>query len=216
LSTDSIARYPLDVIVDGLAIFTGKRRVGTLPPGADARYLLGIVRNLGDEPEGIAITEELLHARDQKACDARNVRACMMLGFMLRDGRYRPVSSQGETGRYQPPGRGGWLVVALELGVSCTRARRRRERGGRHVLPLDTGPGAAPRSRRRGVGGAARPGTRRVVPACLGAGGLSKGDGCPRAVAVAPVLVARGATRLSQSPLDPRESADAGAGTRAA
>jgi hypothetical protein len=59
----AIARYPLDVIVDGLAIFEGKRRVGTLPPGVDARYLLGIVRNLGDEREGLAIAEELLRAR---------------------------------------------------------------------------------------------------------------------------------------------------------
>ena len=59
----AIARYPLDVIVDGLAIFEAKGRVGTLPPGVDARYLLGIVRNLGDEREGIAIAEELLRAR---------------------------------------------------------------------------------------------------------------------------------------------------------
>ena len=59
----AMARYPLDVIVDGLAIFDGKRRVGTLPAGVDARYLLGIVRNLGDEREGLAIAEELLRAR---------------------------------------------------------------------------------------------------------------------------------------------------------
>jgi hypothetical protein len=59
----AIARYPLDVIVDGLAIFEAKRRVGSLPPGLDARYLLGIVRSLGDEREGIAIAEELLRAR---------------------------------------------------------------------------------------------------------------------------------------------------------
>ena len=59
----AIARYPLDVIVDGIAIFDAKRRVGTLPPGVDARYLLGIVRNLGDEREGIAVAEELLRAR---------------------------------------------------------------------------------------------------------------------------------------------------------
>jgi hypothetical protein len=59
----AIARYPLDVIADGLAIFEGKRRVGTLPPDVDARYLLGIVRNLGDEREGIAIAEELLRVR---------------------------------------------------------------------------------------------------------------------------------------------------------
>lgn len=59
----AIARYPLDVIVDGIAIFEAKRRVGTLPAGADARYLLGIVKNLGDEREGVAIAEELLRAR---------------------------------------------------------------------------------------------------------------------------------------------------------
>jgi hypothetical protein len=59
----AIARYPLDVIVDGIAIFEAKGRVGTLPPGADARYLLGIVRNIGDEREGLAIAEELLRAR---------------------------------------------------------------------------------------------------------------------------------------------------------
>jgi hypothetical protein len=59
----AIARYPLDVISDGLAIFTGKRRVGTLPPGVDARYLLGIVRNLSDEREGVVIAEELLRVR---------------------------------------------------------------------------------------------------------------------------------------------------------
>jgi hypothetical protein len=76
----ALGRYPLDAIVDGLAIFEGKRRVGTLPAGVDARYLLGVVRNLSDEREGIAIAEELLrgrlHARDHmlaaliEACDA--------------------------------------------------------------------------------------------------------------------------------------------------
>jgi hypothetical protein len=59
----AIARYPLDVIVEGIAIFQAKRRVGTLPPDVDARYLLGIVQNIGNEREGIAIAEELLRAR---------------------------------------------------------------------------------------------------------------------------------------------------------
>ncbi len=59
----AIARYPLEVIADGLAIFTGKRLAGTLPPGVDARYLLGIVRNLSDEREGVVIAEELLRVR---------------------------------------------------------------------------------------------------------------------------------------------------------
>lgn len=59
----AIARYPIDVIVEGVAIFEAKRRVGTLPPDVDARYLLGIVQNIGNEREGIAIAEELLRAR---------------------------------------------------------------------------------------------------------------------------------------------------------
>ena len=59
----AIARYPYDVIVEGIAIFQAKRRVGTLPPGVDARYLLGIIQNLGNEREGVAIAEELLRAR---------------------------------------------------------------------------------------------------------------------------------------------------------
>jgi hypothetical protein len=59
----AIARYGYDLAVDGVAIFEAKRRVGTLPPGVDARYLLGIVRNLGEQREGVAIAEELLRAR---------------------------------------------------------------------------------------------------------------------------------------------------------
>jgi hypothetical protein len=59
----AIARYPLDVVVNALAIFEAKRRVHMLPSGVDARYLLGIVRNLGDEREGIAIAEQMLRAR---------------------------------------------------------------------------------------------------------------------------------------------------------
>ena len=60
---DAIARYPLDVVIEGVAIFEAKRRVNTLPAGVDARYLLGIVRNLSDEREGLAIADELLRAR---------------------------------------------------------------------------------------------------------------------------------------------------------
>ena len=41
-----IAGHPLDAIVDGAAIFDAKRRANTLPEGADARYLLGIVKNI--------------------------------------------------------------------------------------------------------------------------------------------------------------------------
>ena len=55
----AIARYPLDAVVDGIAIFDAKRRVQTLPDGADARYLLGIVRNVAHERESWALADAL-------------------------------------------------------------------------------------------------------------------------------------------------------------
>ena len=65
----AIAGYPLDAIVDGIAIFDGKRRGQTLPEGAGARYLLGIVRNIATQVEGEHIALRLLQlrleARDQ-------------------------------------------------------------------------------------------------------------------------------------------------------
>jgi hypothetical protein len=59
----AIARYPLGAIVDGIAIFTGKRQAGTLPQDCDARYLLGIVRNVAAQREGEAVAEALLARR---------------------------------------------------------------------------------------------------------------------------------------------------------
>jgi hypothetical protein len=47
----STARYPLKVVVEAIAIFEARQRRGTLPDGADARYLLGIARNLDTEWE---------------------------------------------------------------------------------------------------------------------------------------------------------------------
>jgi hypothetical protein len=65
----AIAAYTLDAIVDGIAIFDGKRRAGTLPDGADARYLLGIVRNVQSQRENEHVADALLalrlEARDQ-------------------------------------------------------------------------------------------------------------------------------------------------------
>ena len=57
---DVIAGYPRDAIVDGIATYEAKQRRGTLPEGADARYLLGIVRNLHHTHEADAIREALL------------------------------------------------------------------------------------------------------------------------------------------------------------
>ena len=60
---DAIACYPLDAIVDAIAIFDGKRTAGTLPDSVEARYLLGIVRNLHHCHEADAITIALLRER---------------------------------------------------------------------------------------------------------------------------------------------------------
>lgn len=60
---DAIACYPLDAVVDAIAIFDGKRSAGTLPDGVDARYLLGIVKNVHHCHEAESITAALLRER---------------------------------------------------------------------------------------------------------------------------------------------------------
>jgi hypothetical protein len=62
---NAIAGHPLDAVIEGIAIFEGRRRAATLPDGADARYLLGIVRNLASETEGMAVAERLWDLRRQ-------------------------------------------------------------------------------------------------------------------------------------------------------
>lgn len=59
----AIARYPLDAVVEGIAIFQARWRAGTLPDGVDARYLLGIVKNLAEEREVWEIALALWEAR---------------------------------------------------------------------------------------------------------------------------------------------------------
>lgn len=65
---DAIARYPINAVLAGIAIFEGKRAGGTLPPDAGGRYMLGIVRNISQEDEGYEIAEALWRARQ----DARD------------------------------------------------------------------------------------------------------------------------------------------------
>lgn len=59
----SIARYPLHHVLEGIAIYEAKATAGTLPRDVDARYLLGIVRNIAEEDEGVRIAEALWRAR---------------------------------------------------------------------------------------------------------------------------------------------------------
>jgi len=60
---DAIACWPLEAVVNGIAIFEGKRAAGTLPKDADGRYLRGIVKNLAEEAEGWQIAQALLRER---------------------------------------------------------------------------------------------------------------------------------------------------------
>jgi len=59
----AIASWPLDAVLAGIAIFEGKQTRGTLPEGADGRYLRGIVKNVAEEEEGWVIAEVLLRER---------------------------------------------------------------------------------------------------------------------------------------------------------
>jgi len=65
---DAIAAYPLDAVLEAISIFEGKLHADTLPPNADARYLLGIARNLAQQHEDLEIAHALwnkrLRARD--------------------------------------------------------------------------------------------------------------------------------------------------------
>lgn len=76
---NGIARYPIDAVVEGIAIVEGKGRAGTLPAGVDARYLLGVVRNVSEEREGwevsLALWEERHRARDAALDAAQRERA---------------------------------------------------------------------------------------------------------------------------------------------
>lgn len=65
---DAISRYAIEYIASGVAIFRGKQVKQTLPNGVDGRYLLGIVKNIAEKEEGIAIAmalwDERIKARD--------------------------------------------------------------------------------------------------------------------------------------------------------
>jgi hypothetical protein len=60
---DTLSTYPLDDVVDGVSIFEGRKTNESLPRGVDARYLIGIVKNIFEKREGLAVAEALLTNR---------------------------------------------------------------------------------------------------------------------------------------------------------
>ena len=59
----AIASWPLDAIVEGIAIFESKKARGTLPEGVDGRYLRGIIKNISYEREVMEFASQLLQGR---------------------------------------------------------------------------------------------------------------------------------------------------------
>jgi hypothetical protein len=76
-----IAGYPTNAIADGLLIFESKCRASTLPDGADARYLLGIVKNVAAKTEGEILAELLydgrMEIRDRLLAPLRSAREAL-------------------------------------------------------------------------------------------------------------------------------------------
>lgn len=132
----AIARYSLDDIVEGVAIFTGKRNAGTLPEGVDIRYLLGIVRNLSDEREGLAIAtalwDERIKARDivfRSLIDERDALDHVDADVRLLELIDRALAADRELQRYF------WLdaAAAVVLGHPPDRRRAAFERAARRI-----------------------------------------------------------------------------------
>jgi hypothetical protein len=59
----AIAGFPKTAIASSVAIFDAKQRAETLPDGVDARYLLGIVKNVTAKTEGEILAETLWDER---------------------------------------------------------------------------------------------------------------------------------------------------------
>jgi hypothetical protein len=112
---DAIARYPYNAVVAGIATFEGKRDVGRLPPNVGPRYLLGIVRNISERDEGLAIAKHLWRLRlathDAALIRLDNARGAVIgtPGEQLRSFIDRALAEDG------PLVRSFWLAATVDL-----------------------------------------------------------------------------------------------------
>ena len=159
----AIAGYPRDAVLDGIAVFEGKKRAGTLPDGVDGRYMLGIVKNISHVHESDAITEALIRerlaARDILLSGLRREREDLMRSAnepslrlqsfidraMVADraiDRFFWLASAGETITDQPELEHKPLFKAAARRIHCTFAAHREARYtaervlARHVWPV--------------------------------------------------------------------------------
>ena len=61
----TIARYDIDDIATGVAIFDAKKKSKALPDGVDIRYLWGVVKNVARKREGMALATTLWDERSK-------------------------------------------------------------------------------------------------------------------------------------------------------
>lgn len=124
---DAFACYPRDEIIDAIAIFDAKRQHCTLPDGVDARYLLGIARNLHHIHEADAITEALIRERlaardhfldslirERDAITAAAIDVVSTLDSLV----HQLVRAERELDRHF------WIDAAANLLATCDEAQR--------------------------------------------------------------------------------------------
>ncbi|MCP3958161.1 MAG: transposase family protein [bacterium] len=115
---DAIAGFPLDAVLAAIATFEAKKTKGTLPPSVDARYLLGIVRNISQTDEGQAITEALLRirleARDSMLARLAAARDTMLASTKDTDSRIRAAIAHAMEA-HRNLDRLFWLQLAANL-----------------------------------------------------------------------------------------------------
>jgi hypothetical protein len=159
----AIARYALDAIIDGIAIFDAKRAAATLPEHVDARYLLGIVRNVAAATETSVLARRLLELRlEARDCmlaplvAARDtLLASSNVNHITRDCVDRALATSSPLDRIfwldtlgnalfaQPKPRQQplFLAAARRIQVTLTVAPRERQEAIRHLaarlLPID-------------------------------------------------------------------------------
>ena len=113
----TIARYPLDHVLAGIAIYEGKAKATTLPHDVDARYMLGIIRNVSNKDEGQLITEALirlrLEARDIMLEHLAKARQQLLSTTSDRDERLRAMIDRAMESERQLD-RIFWLEAAAE------------------------------------------------------------------------------------------------------
>lgn len=121
---DAIARYPHHAVLAGIATFEGKRDAGTLPVDAEPRYLLGIVRNVSERAEGLAVARRLWERRVEARDGALRRLVAMRDSLVgsteerLRAFVDRALDDAG------PLGRSFWLSAAADVVIASLERRR--------------------------------------------------------------------------------------------